>query len=152
MLTSKEIDDILSDEVDGDAVGDEVDDVTATDPDLSVPDAIRIGVDGYCRAPDLADLGRTNSQACFAIRAAFEDVNDALREAGYEFPEQTDVPAFRCLKNINARCARAYLTGDAGDEATAAALLGRITDGTLTELANVPRAEQKKKATKKGDG
>ena len=152
MLTSKEIDDILSDEVDGDAVGDEVDDVTATDPDLSVPDAIRIGVDGYCRAPDLADLGRTNSQACFAIRAAFEDVNDALREAGYSIPAQTDVPAWRCLKNINAQLARADLTGDDGDDVAAVDLLRRIAAGTLTELANVPRAEQKKKATKKGDG
>ena len=140
MLSADQIDKPLSEEIDDDT------------PPVVAEEAIRIGVDGYCRATDVVVAGRDNVDVCAAIRRAYDTVNVDLGAAGYSIPAQTDVPAWRCLKNINAQLARADLTGDDGDDVAAVDLLRRIAAGTLTELANVPRAEQKKKATKKGDG
>ena len=109
-------------------------------PTLDVkPDLITLGVDGYCRGPDVVGLAsragvapRSNADICQAIRQAFEEINAALSAAFLVVPiVEQDVPAFRAMKPYNMAAALAMLEGDP--------VPGLAEMAELPALANVPR-------------
>mgnify|MGYP003646562925 CR=1 FL=1 len=119
-------------------------DIIAGDPDAAIPDAITIGKDGYCRAPDFSGSGYAEEDVLGAIRAGFKTVNAAIKAAGRS-ASAADRIAMQTLGQINMALAQVQLTGRDSDQTAAEVWMAILENDDTVAMASMPRKAAKQK-------